>query len=395
LQLDPHDTRKKIERATQAIHENEKISDTDKKHVLKFDEFLAAKGLSEKRRLVYLRTLPRIRQFLKRNFRAASKQDIIKLMSDLERTDLEDWTKHTYSVCTKRFYQWLHGLDGSDYPPQVSWIHSRKNNRRHVLPEELLDDEDIQKLVAAGENDPRDKALITTLYESGCRVGEILSLRIRHVSFDEFGAVLRVSGKTGERRVRVVSSAPLLASWLTHHPNREDREAPLWTQSKNEPLTYDAARMMLHRRAKSAGIRKQVNPHMFRHSQASRLANDLTEAQMNEYFGWMQGSKMPAVYVHMSGRNVDQRLLEIKGVKIAEKEEARPAVKACLRCGHVNPPTGRYCMKCALPLDLKAALEVEEKRRRADGTMSRLLEDPEVQKVVVKKIRELGLADSL
>jgi len=86
-----------------------------------------------------------------------------------------------------------------------------------------------------------------------------LSLRIKHVSFDEFGVVLRVSGKTGERRVRVVSSAPLVASWLTHHPNREDREAPLWTQSKNEPLTYDAARMMLHRRAKSAGIRKQVN----------------------------------------------------------------------------------------------------------------------------------------
>jgi len=62
---------------------------------------------------------------------------------------------------------------------------------------------------------------------------------------------------------------------------------------------------------------------MFRHSQASRLANDITEAQMNEYFGWMQGSKMPTVYVHMSGRNVDQRLLEIKGVKTPAKEEAR------------------------------------------------------------------------
>jgi hypothetical protein len=57
LQLDPHETKKKIERA---IHENHKISDTDEKHVLKFDEFLAAKALSEKRRLVYLRTLPRI-----------------------------------------------------------------------------------------------------------------------------------------------------------------------------------------------------------------------------------------------------------------------------------------------------------------------------------------------
>lgn len=60
-ELDPHDKRKKIGRAIQATHENQKISDADKKHILKFDEFLAAKGLSQERRLVYLRTLPRIR----------------------------------------------------------------------------------------------------------------------------------------------------------------------------------------------------------------------------------------------------------------------------------------------------------------------------------------------
>jgi integrase len=31
----------------------------------------------------------------------------------------------------------------------------------------------------AAEN-PRDKALISVLYESGCRIGEILSLKIRN-----------------------------------------------------------------------------------------------------------------------------------------------------------------------------------------------------------------------
>jgi hypothetical protein len=48
-------------------------------------------------------------------------------------------------------------------------------------------------------------------------------------------------------------------------------------------------------------------------------------------------------------------------------------------------------MKCALPLDLKAALEVEHRRKRKDKLMSQLLEDAEMQEVMVRKIKELGL----
>ena len=294
---------------------------------------------------------------LQKNFRQVSKQDIVKLMANLETQDLEEWTKHTYRVVTKKFFQWLHKMDETNYPPQVAWIHSRATNNRHILPEELLTLEDVKLLLASAEKDPRDKAFIMTLWESGCRVGEILALRIRHVAFDEYGAILRVSGKTGERRVRIVSSAPLIAAWLTHNPYRENPDSPVWLQSGTTPFTYGAARMMLRRRAKDAKLKKRVNPHMFRHSQASILADDLTEAQMNEYLGWKQGSKMPAIYVPLSGRNVDQKILEFKGMKKHERIPEASAVKGCPRCGHINPSTGKFCMKCALPLDLKAALE--------------------------------------
>lgn len=391
MQLDVHDTKRRIDRAVQSIRSNRSLPESEKEKILKFDEYLAAKGIGEKRRLVYLVTLPHLHKMLGKNFRTATKQDLIGLMAKIEKRDLEEWTKHTYRVVTKKFYQWLHGMDDQEYPSQVSWIHSRVTNNRHVLPEELLTNGDLQALLEAAEKDPRDKAFIMTLWESGCRVGEILTLRIKHVAFDEFGAVLHVSGKTGERRVRVVSSAPLLASWLTHHPHREDPDFALWTQSLDDPFTYDAARMMLRRRAEDAKIKKRINPHLFRHSQASELAQELTEAQMNEYFGWKQGSKMPAIYVHLSGRNIDDKILEMKGLKKPDKKIEEKAVKECGRCGHVNPPAGKFCMKCALPLDLKAALEVEEKRKRKDTLMSRLMEDAEMQDVMVRKIKELGL----
>jgi integrase len=391
LQIDVHDTRRRLERATKGINDNKKLPESEKKKILAFDEFLAAKGFGEKRRLQYLLTLPRLRGMLGKNFRATSKEDIVHLLAKIEKQPLEEWTKHTYRVVTKKFYQWLHEMDGADYPSQVSWIHSRVTNSRHILPEELLNAKDLQALLDAAEKDPRDKAFIMTLMESGCRVGEILALRIKHVAFDDYGAVLHVSGKTGERRVRVVSAAPLLAGWLTHHPHREDPDTPLWTQSLNEPFTYDAARVMLRRRADDAMIKKRVNPHLFRHSQASTLAEDLTEAQMNEYFGWKQGSKMPAIYVHLSGRNIDEKILEMKGLKKPDKRQVETAVKECLRCGHVNPPTGKYCMKCALPLDLKSVLEVEEKRKRNDSTVNILFADAEVQELLVQKIKQYRL----
>jgi ribosomal protein L40E len=113
---------------------------------------------------------------------------------------------------------------------------------------------------------------------------------------------------------------------------------------------------------------------------------------MNEYIDWQQGSKMPAIYVYLSGRNIDDKILKMKGLKKPDKaQQQESAVKQCSRCGHVNPPTWRYCMKCALPLDLKAALEVEDKRKRKDKVLSTIMQDSEVQDLMVRKIKEYGL----
>jgi len=126
---------------------------------------------------------------------------------------------------------------------------------------------------------------------------------------------------------------------------------------------------------------------MFRHSQASVLADDLTEAQMNEYLGWKQGSKMPAIYVHLSGRNVDQKILELNGMKKREKTEEAVAVRGCSRCGHINPPTGKFCMKCALPLDLKAALEIDDERLKHIAELERQLKESGTALQEIPKLR--------
>ena len=118
----------------------------------------------------------------------------------------------------------------------------------------------------------------------------------------------------------LIDSTPYPAERLDNHPARDEKDAPLWvgigTVGRNKRLEYAALRKMLQSVARRAGIRKKVNPHNFRHSRATMLANLLTEAQMNQYFGWVTGSDRPSTYVHLSGRDVDDAILKKEGMRL-------------------------------------------------------------------------------
>lgn len=209
-----------------------------------------------------------------------------------------------------------------------------------------------------------------------------------------------VTGKTGARRVRIVALAPLLATWLENHPDNKNPDAPLWTgigaRGRNEPLSYYAARIVLMRLMKRTGIQKKFNPHIFRHSPASMLANVLTKAQMKEYFGWLQDSDMAATYEHLSGRNGDNALLKIHGIDLESKENSSKfQVRICPRCKQSNSPGQFYCGKCRMPLSLKAVVTAEEQRSSREDVLTTLFGDSQVQALIGRKIKELGLTGKI
>lgn len=364
-----------------------KTEPKNKAAILDFYEDCLPRGLSKARILKYLYTLQSIAKLFNKSFEKAAKDDIVDIVRKIEEKDYSDWTKHDFKVVIKIFYRWLRKAD--EYPDEVKWIKARVRNG-NLLPEEILTEDDIKKLVECATS-LRDKAFILVLYESGCRIGEILTLRIRNVQFDDYGAVLIVSGKTGDRRVRIIASAPKLSAWLEHHPLRENTDAPLWvtvgTRTKNEVLGYGAAKAMLTDVAVKAGIKKRVYPHLFRHSRATFLANFLTEAQLKQHFGWVQSSGMASTYVHLSGRDVDNALLKLQGIKTASQEkEALLKTISCRRCKESNSPTSRFCIRCGSPLDVKSELELDELRIKADKLMSILIQDPEVLEKLLDKL---------
>lgn len=270
--------------------------------LLSFYQQMSCDGLSESRIVKVLTHLLVISELLGKCFRIAKKEDYLNLLSKIrtERTPKER-TFEDYKSVLKKFLQWL----GED----TSWIKVR-NVENKILPEELLTEDEILRMVDAANNS-RDKALVYVLWDSDCRIGELLGLRVKHLSFDEYGAVLMVNGKTGMRRVRIIESASILKQYLEKHPFKNYVESPLWVTDESEAMNYAIVWKMLKKLSKIAGIKKRIYPHLFRHSRSTYLAKRVSDNILAKHAGWRPGSRMIRKYVHLSGSDVDEALLSI------------------------------------------------------------------------------------
>jgi integrase/recombinase XerD len=376
-----YNTEANFEGARRRIDYLEKEEDIEV--ILKFLDQLYAEGLSKPRVLKYANHLKTMSERMEKSFVDAEKEDITAFLSQLEQSDYAPHTKRDYRIVVKRLFEFLEKKE------LVKNVKTTLKGNKKKLPAEIFTKAEVRKMIEAAGH-PRNKAIVAMLYEGGLRIGELASLKIKNVAFDEYGAVIKVRGKTGERVVRVVSSASLVAQWLEMHPRREDEEAPLWvnlsTNYKKEGITYQGIAQNLKRIARKAGVKKKVTPHIFRHSRATHLAKKLTEAEMNVYFGWVQGSDMPATYVHLSGRDVDDKILQLHNLKPRERDrEDVLRAKQCPRCKYINAPVNRYCGRCGTVLDEGERLKLEMKSR----TMSKDFPDLTIEDTdLLEKMKE-------
>ena len=262
-----------------------------------------------------------------------------------------------------------------------------------MLPEELLTLEEVQKLIAALKN-PRDRAIVAILFDSGLRISELAGVQIKNILFDERGAVLNVNGKTGARRVRLIFSTKYLVQWLEYHPNKDNSEAPLWPRLthrwKGQLLKYQHFRMMLAKAAKAIGLKKRVNPHSFRHAAATRLAKlGMSELQMSAHLGWVPSTKMASVYVSLAGSDVDNALLKAHGIEIKEVQGDRLLCPKCSFSNHINV---NFCSKCGSPLSVKAAFEAEDTQIELINHVEKLLQiidnDDNLKETIKQKLKD-------
>lgn len=366
----PSNPRKKItaEKKLEKKLENLKETGAGQSNLILIHKFIKSQvrdGKSRVSSLTYVTSLRYILKTTRFEFSEATREDIEDFLDVLESWECESgrnkgkplspFTKNTIKMQFKAFLQYI----GKGEEAEI--IHC-KNLKGSKLPEDILTKDEVIEIIShAGSL--RDKALFGLLYESGCRAGEILSMKVKNIEFLSNGGAAATfpQGKTGPRRVLIFNFASYLRQWLESHPLKENPESPLWPTDdyRYAPLSDIGLRYLLRETVNRTGIKKRVWLHGFRHSRATHLSEHLTEQQMKGYLGWAPGSDMPAVYCHLSGKDMDNAVKAMYGIVDQETPIDTMKPGKCVRCGEMNAPCVNFCARCGLPFTSEAAKAFE------------------------------------
>lgn len=153
------------------------------------------------------------------------------------------------------------------------------------LPE-VLTPEEVDRLLSAPDLETarglRDAAMLETLYATGLRVTELVSLRMIDIDFDR-GVVLCMGKGRKERMVPIGENAremlqryisdgrPYIARGAGARSRRNGPNAALFVTAQSRAMTRQGFWKLIKRYAEKAGIEKPISPHRLRHSFATHL----------------------------------------------------------------------------------------------------------------------------
>jgi len=150
--------------------------------------------------------------------------------------------------------------------------------RKRILPD-TLSFEEIEQLIAqidlSKPEGTRNKAMLETLYSCGLRVSELVQLQLSKLYLD-LGFV-RVRGKGDKERLVPIGDGAIRFIQLYKQTTRTQiqpqrgNEDFVFLNKRGGPLSRVMVFYIIRDLAKSAGIKKTVSPHTFRHSFATHL----------------------------------------------------------------------------------------------------------------------------
>lgn len=328
---------------------------------------------------------------LNKKFEKATREDIEDLVFQIDQRKNSTNTKNKFRKILKAFYRWLKGFPKGQYPKEVMWITLKKVPLVTVRPEDLLSYDECIRITEHALN-LRDKALFQCLLDSGCRIGEVLTVKIGEVEINEGGAVLHSDGKTGESPCILTWSAKTLAIWMNNHPFRHDKEAPLWPtldRDKPQQMKYDSARIVFKKCVKRAGYgNRRVWLHLLKHVSSTEDAkNGMPDSFRRYKHHWTENSRMPQVYEHLSNSVIPsiqsetwKKLEPSTENKISMVRESKDTVVVyakCRRCEFENPRDSLFCNRCAFPLKERESAENALLKTRLEIILKKIRDDPE------------------
>jgi integrase/recombinase XerD len=245
-----------------------------------YRDYLAAeRGMAKNTVLAYERDLSKFRTWVAggglANYLNPSVRELTNYLAFLKEDGLAAPSVARNLIATKMFYRFLR-LEERVEQNTLELLSSPKLWERipHVLSPESVD-----KLLNAPCNEDRfylrDRALLETLYATGSRASEVVTLQLRDLHLDS--AFCKCSGKGGKQRI-VPFGAPAVSILKVYLQDlrplltQADKENPWVFVSKGgKRLTREMLWILVKKYVRRAGLNTKASPHTLRHSFATHL----------------------------------------------------------------------------------------------------------------------------
>jgi integrase/recombinase XerD len=173
-----------------------------------------------------------------------------------------------------------------------------KNSKKLPI---VLAMEEVKALLGSLDN-LKHRAILTTIYSGGLRVGEATRLKISHL--DSHRMTIRVEdGKGSKDRYTLLGNhtlALLRDYWRAYRPDEW-----LFPGAKpGEPISVSSVQSVFKKALDKAGIHKKASVHTLRHSFATHLLESGTDLYHIQRLLGHTTANTTSVYLHITGKDI-------------------------------------------------------------------------------------------
>lgn len=181
-----------------------------------------------------------------------------------------------------------------------------------VLSIEEIDDI-LEQIDLSTPEGTRNYAIIEMLYSCGLRVSELTGLRFSDLYFDE--GFIRVSGKGNKQRLVPISQTAIQKTedYLLYRNKLEIKkghEDILFISARGTAISRVTVFHYIKRYAEAAGIKKEVSPHVFRHSFATHLLERGANIRVIQEMLGHEKITTTEIYTHLDKSFLRQEIIE-------------------------------------------------------------------------------------
>ena len=234
-----------------------------------------------------------ISSFKGKNIEEISQEEINQYILRLIRTNHISPSQQNQRInAIKFYYEKVLGREKSYYKID-------RPRKSKDLPK-VLSETEILSILRATKN-VKHKAILSTIYSAGLRRSELVNLRIHDVMFEKRIIFIR-GGKGKKDRTSILSDkvAYLLQDYLkSFKPNYW-----LFEGMNRKQYSPNSVANILKTSARKAGLRKQITPHMLRHSFATHLLEQGVDIRYIQTILGHESSKTTDIYTHVSNKSL-------------------------------------------------------------------------------------------